>query len=390
MNVKYLMSKNTLSSSLLWIKALKRVTAFIFLFLILLNKAEALNVYSVATGAWNSTATWSNISGGAPGAAIPVAGDDVFVEGGFTVTLNANTGATLNSISISSGSALTTTAAFTINVVQFDIDGTYTNGSTGTLTATLMNVNGTFTNTANNTLTVTTLNMNAGSIYNHAFNGGNIPTATWNITSTCNITGITGTAPTVATFAQTFGNFTWDCQFQTGNLSLAGNLTNVAGNLTMSRTNTGSVRLSNGGANATLTIGGNFSQNNGTFYMGGTTGTNNWTVNVAGNFSVSAGTLDMNGFTGGATIINVTGNFSNVAGTIRESSTSVCTINFVSGATQTYTSGGTINTEINFNVNTGATLQMAAAGTVISGTGTFTLAAGATLGIRSTAGIKNT
>ena len=165
MNVKYLMSKNTLSSSLLWIKAFKRVTAFIFLFLILLNKAEAINVYSVATGAWNSTATWSNISGGTPGAAVPVAGDNVFVEGGFTVTLNANTGATLNSISISSGSALTTTAPFTINVVQFNVNGTYTNGSTGTLTATLMNVNGTFTNTANNTLTVTTLNMNAGAIY---------------------------------------------------------------------------------------------------------------------------------------------------------------------------------------------------------------------------------
>lgn len=391
MNVKYLMSKNTLSSSLLWIKALKRVTAFIFLFLILLNKAEALNVYSVATGAWNSTATWSNISGGAPGAAIPVAGDDVFVEGGFTVTLDVNTAATLNSISISSGSALTTTAAFTINVVQFNVNGTYTNGSTGTLTATLMNVNGTFTNTANNTLTVTTLNMNAGSIYNHAFNGGNIPTATWNITSTCNITGVIGTVPGVLTFAQTFGNFTWDCQFQTGNLSLAGNLTNVAGNLTVSRTNTGSLRLSNSGANATLNIGGNFSQNNiGTFFIGGTLGTNNWTVNVAGNFSVSAGTLDMNGFTGGATIINVTGNFSNVAGTITESSTSVCTINFVSGATQTYTSGGTISNQINFNVNTGTTLQMAAAGTIVSGAGTFTLAAGATLGIRSTAGITTT
>ena len=319
MNDKYLMSKNTLSTGFSWMKTFKRATYFIFLFLILLNKAEALNVYSVATGTWNSTATWSNTSGGAPGAAIPVAGDDVFIEGGFTVTLDVNTAAGLNSISISSGSTLTTGANRTINVIQFNVNGTYNSGSTGTLTATLMNVNGVFSRTANNTLTVTTLNMNAGSIYNHGFNGGNIPTANWNITSTCNVTGVTVTVPTVTTFAQTFGNFTWDCQSQTVGISLVGNLTNVAGNLTVSRTGSGSLRLSNGGISGTLNIGGNFSQNNGTFFMGGPTGTNNWTINVAGNFSVSNGTLDVHG-SAGATTINVTGNFSNVAGTITESS----------------------------------------------------------------------
>ena len=60
---------------------------------------------------------------------------------------------------------------------------------------------------------------------------------------------------------------------------------------------------------------------------------------------------------------------------------------FNGGLSQTFTSGGTISNVVNFTVNSGTTLQMAAATTVISGNGDFTLSSGATLGVTSSAGI---
>ena len=50
----------------------------------------AADRYSVATGNWNDVLTWSATSGGVSGASFPVAGDNVFIEGGFTVTTAAD------------------------------------------------------------------------------------------------------------------------------------------------------------------------------------------------------------------------------------------------------------------------------------------------------------
>ena len=55
--------------------------------------ATAANRFSVATGNWNATATWSATSGGAAGATAPVAGDVVTIEEGYTVTVNTVTAA---------------------------------------------------------------------------------------------------------------------------------------------------------------------------------------------------------------------------------------------------------------------------------------------------------
>lgn len=46
--------------------------------------------YARATGNWNSTSTWSATSGGAAGASVPVAGDNVYIDTNYTVTLTAN------------------------------------------------------------------------------------------------------------------------------------------------------------------------------------------------------------------------------------------------------------------------------------------------------------
>ncbi len=64
----------------------------------------AADRYSVATGNWNNVATWSATSGGAPGASVPVAGDNVFIEGGFTVTTTAI--AACANLSVANGSIL--------------------------------------------------------------------------------------------------------------------------------------------------------------------------------------------------------------------------------------------------------------------------------------------
>ena len=79
--------------------------------------------YSVATGNWNSTATWSAQSGGTPGASVPAMGDAVTIEGGFTVTVTSNAACTsisystansTSTLTVNSGITLAVSAAITI------------------------------------------------------------------------------------------------------------------------------------------------------------------------------------------------------------------------------------------------------------------------------------
>jgi len=68
----------------------------VFLILILfvsflqINLSAQVSRYSVADGNWNSTASWSSVSGGAAGASIPVAGDIVYVEEAFVITVTGS------------------------------------------------------------------------------------------------------------------------------------------------------------------------------------------------------------------------------------------------------------------------------------------------------------
>ena len=62
---------------------------FVLILLFTVSLSNAANRFSVATGNWSSTATWSATLGGASGASVPVAGDVVTIAGGFTVYLAA-------------------------------------------------------------------------------------------------------------------------------------------------------------------------------------------------------------------------------------------------------------------------------------------------------------
>jgi hypothetical protein len=65
-----------------------------FLLLVIFpRKANSANRYSVASGNWNASTTWSATSGGAPGASVPVNGDAVFIERNYIVTVDISNAA---------------------------------------------------------------------------------------------------------------------------------------------------------------------------------------------------------------------------------------------------------------------------------------------------------
>ncbi|HVO73662.1 MAG TPA: T9SS type A sorting domain-containing protein [Ignavibacteriaceae bacterium] len=353
--------------------------------------AQAVNDYrSAQTGNWGTLTTWQRWNG--TSWATPTSGEGTpnnnsgvtTIRNTHNVSVAANV--TADQITIDAGGQLTVNSATVLTL----------NNGTGTdltVNGTVI-VNGTLVNSGTITKAGTaSITFNANSTYQHARNGSAIPTCTWNINSTCYITGITTTL-TGSSFGlgQTFGNFTWNCTSQTAAISFAGYLTTVNGNFTINSTGSGSLRLLNGNAVRTLNIGGNFSQTNGSLFVlgsGGTT-TTSMTMAIKGNFSFSGGTLTVNGSTNTTDSgrVKVAGNFSHTAGTtITETSAGQSEIIFNGTTAQYYTSGGSVTNAINFTVNSGSTLQMSASGTLLSGGGNFTLSSGATLGITSNNGI---
>jgi len=256
-----------------------------------------------------------------------------------------------NSINITLASNATATIAGTFtNVRTFNTNGT---AVVATVTGTIVNL-GVITNAS-----ASNLLFNSASIYQHSQNGGSIPTATWNTSSNCNITGIVSDVP--GGLNQSFGNFTWNCAGQSSDISLGANLKTINGNFTVTLPSARQLILS-----------------------GGTT----TTLNVQGNFLLSAGTLNFNSGSNASTM-NVAGNFTHTGGTITESGDGSGSVVFNGTAIQTYTSGGTVSNTINFTVNNLAYLQMGtgASPSTITGGGTFTLSAGATLGVTSPSGL---
>ncbi|MBQ02418.1 MAG: hypothetical protein CL477_17245 [Acidobacteria bacterium] len=90
--------------------------------LIAASPASAAARVSVASGNWNSPDTWSDSIGGASGFSVPVAGDTVTIDGGFTVTVTADaacasvafTRRTATSLTIAPEVTLTVSDALTI------------------------------------------------------------------------------------------------------------------------------------------------------------------------------------------------------------------------------------------------------------------------------------
>lgn len=325
---------------------------------------------TVASGDWNANATWERYSGavwqpvtGAGSLTIPTSGDNVItIRNGHTITVTA--AASIDQGSIEAGGQVTVNSGQTWTI--------------GAGTGTDLVVNGIVSNAG--TITTTgTISFGAASTYIHNLDAGVIPTAAWNATSNCNITGLILSHP--AGGGQAFGNLTYDCSGMTAAITMGVGLS-VAGNFDVVNTGSGILQMISG----TFTVTGNCTIQD-DFRIANTT---NRTLTVNGNLSITGGTLDMcNGAGGDVGTLDANGNFSHTGGTITESATGTGLILFSKAGTQTYTSGGTISNTVNFTVSSGSTLQMVTDATTISGAGTFTLSSGATLGITSPDGITS-
>jgi hypothetical protein len=318
-----------------------------------------------------------------------------------------NSGTCINSGTISNSGIFTNNSTGTITN-----SGTITNNATGIITqaGTLNNsgtltvssgtttVSGTIVNSGNVTGAAGYLTFESGGTYQHAQDGGNIPTASWDVHSTCLVTGVTYTIPTIASFNQAFGNVTWKCASQMSTESFAAQLTTVNGDLTINNTGSGSLNLMLGGGSGSYptVVAGNFIQTGGTFYLlGDDYNSGAKTMEVKGDFSVSGGTFDVDGnFTYGSSgTLYVGGNFTLSSGaTFTESGYGSATLNFNGTGSQLYTSAVSLTNNINVVVSSGATLQMGtgASPSILNGNGTFTLLSGGTLGITSVYGITRT
>jgi len=307
---------------------------------------------SNGTGNWGTAGTWQSSHDNTNWA---------------TATLAPSS--TANAITVRNGHTVTVAAAVSIDQTTVDTGGQVNVSSGITLTiangtGTDMTVNGTLRNNAGTVTTTGALAFGSGGLYQHNYTTalGTIPTATWNANSTCEIVGYTSASGDL-TFGQTFGHITWNCPNQTAAISANETLDTVNGNLTVSSTGSGSFVLGNA---------------------------DNIT-SVAGNLVISGGTFDMSA--NNDLVINLSGNFTMSGGTLTETNNNTATINFAGTAIQTLSITGTptISEEINFNINSGATLEFENASTVLSGSvGTFTAASGSSMIIKHAGGIATT
>jgi hypothetical protein len=179
------------------------------------------------------------------------------------------------------------TNAFVATNSTVNIDGTFNCNGVFTTTTSTTTVNGTLNHLAG-TITSTAANLIFGpsSNYNHNRNGSVIPTATWNLTSNCNINGITANVPTGLT--QNFGNFTWNATAQSAALIMGANtFINVLGNLSFLSTNSQILNISS--TASSLNVGGNLIINVGAGTIRLNSANVAFNLNLSGNFALTSG-----------------------------------------------------------------------------------------------------
>ncbi|TRX33532.1 T9SS sorting signal type C domain-containing protein [Flavobacterium sp. ZT3R18] len=357
---------------------LKHLLIVLFLMLGSFNQVFAANRYSVASGNWNSTATWSATPGGAPGASVPAGGplgDTVFIKSGYTVTTTAD-GATCTLLNIESGATLVV-GGFTMTVTNAtSVTGTLIHNNltgakqyTGSVT---INPGGLWNNTGNSGIT-----FKGGIINNGTFNAG-IGVQLFNTTLVQSLTGtlvipnLTVTVPTVLT---NNGTLT-----VSAGLAGTGTLTNAAGKTLIisgtssitTFTNAGTAIINGVGAISTMAA--NFTNTgtlnlNGSGTFAGITNNAGGTVNLASSgtitafnnatatsqLNISAATVPITGLT--ATFAGNTVNYNGVAQTIKSNSYSNLTMSNSSG---TQTAAGNLTVNGILTTTAGGTLNMAA------------------------------
>ncbi len=203
----------------------------------------------------------------------------------------------------------------------------------------------------------------SGGVYQHAENGGSIPSATWNTGSTCLVTGATSSAPSNAN--QNFYNFAWDCAGQTTGLNVAWNGNTIGGNLVVSVPSSQQFRMSNNNANGgnpiTIKILGNIVVNSGKLTPTGSGSAQTYTIIDSGNIYVNSGVLYVSGGSGGVVTWYCYGDtFSTADGTSLQTSNSSSKWIFARSVSHAFTTTGTVKYTggMTFEVDTNATLDL--------------------------------
>gem|GEM_PF-162324 len=260
-----------------------------------------------------------------------------------TANLTINTGITFTQSPASTASQSTNTAGSNNAVFNMNSGAnTISIGNSGVL-----NINGWFKSAiGSGTITIGTgaaINVNSNAVYNCSGSGSNLPAATWATTSTLYFSGIAGSAPTMPTTVNTYGNIIWNCTGQT---------------------TTSAYIFPSGNTATTLTINNLIVLNTGTaaYLKLSNTATSNVTINVA-NIQVGSGTgysfngssittaasgvatleLYYNNSTATSPTISVSGNIL-VAGSVTNSATATLTTGY----------GCTLATQGSFTVNNDA------------------------------------
>ena len=238
---------------------------------------------SKATGNWNATGSWEKYNGSAWIAAVatPTSADGVVtILSGHTITVNVDV--TADQVVINSGGTLSNSAKFSVS-----------NG-----TGTDLSVNGTLTLSSGSVdVTTGSIAFGSGSVYRHQYNGGSIPTATWDANSLCEVTGIQNNALNWLTTNQVFGNFTWNCTAQSIQQDVE--FTHIQGNLTIS---SNYLRLFPSNTGSTLTVDGNLTLSGSTLDLG----FNNYGITqliLKGNLIINSGTFTRTYTTGHVDIV---------------------------------------------------------------------------------------
>ncbi len=191
------------------------------------------------------------------------AGTELTIASGTSLTVGTNLNLTLAAAS----------SATVDGTLAVDPGRTYSTNAAGTVTT----VTGTILNQGTINGNITGLVFSAGGTYDHNLDGGTVPTASWDLASNCNLTGLAAATP--GGLNQTFGNFNYDSPYilplgsnltVTGNLDISGGAINGQGRtITLSGNLTGTTDLMF--TSGRLNITGDYS-NTGTFTYG-TSGT---------------------------------------------------------------------------------------------------------------------
>ena len=402
----------------------KIVKAIFTITIVLIGIVATAQHVSTTDGPWNSSITWGGMA--------PPTSASGTITINHNVTIPTTISVTADEVTIGAAGSLTVNSGGTFILA----DGT----GTDLIVSGALSVSGLFTCNNLATLSGTTAgntNFLAGSEYRHEHTSHTsvIPTATWNVASTLNITSFTtgGTINGTSTFwSQNFGNVTFNCPALGAGVNFNGLLRNIGGNFNL--LNTGGSHVTGAklitlasSAFTTIAIGGSFTisgHSNFTFGVTGSTitynigqdfsiatttttpaGLPNIPVNLTSfgsvNFNIgrdfivnmpAAATLNLTGGAAFSPTFDIKGNFTFTSGTMTEgSSTSNKPVFQFSGTTpQTFSRGasstlpsGISVTQIDWILNAGSTLNTGTS-VISSGTGSTTTING-TLGVGSLA-----